>query len=411
MMEEEEESPSPLFLAADAGDVEEVQRLIAAGANVTYDDETGGETALHAAVKAGHKQVVKLLLNAGHSVNTYCDEHYTPLHLAADRDYVDVVEELLRRGAGVNAEDSGDCTPLHYAAEKGFRSIAEVLLNHGASVNSRCHGMFTPLHFAVSREKIDLVTLLLEAGADTKSVNRMRQTPLHLAALSGWVDIAKELLKHGADVAATDFEGRTPLHFACEFGNADMTALLLEAGSDVNAVSQEYGTAIEYATRSGDARCIEALENHCAMLRGADLHVSSPHLGDGAAVDFRCRCKAEVQKMKATKVNGVSASLYDVFVSDVDRAASLLRNDALRSLAAQDMTQLFPIYSSMIVRAVKKATKRLSLMDDAIEALEGLTHSRLPTEIIREVTKFLHDEDLNGVIVAYRGLDLCDRKK
>ncbi len=53
-----------LYLAAGSGNVEEVRRLLKEGADPEAEWESG-ETALHAAEANGHKEVVKLLKDAG----------------------------------------------------------------------------------------------------------------------------------------------------------------------------------------------------------------------------------------------------------------------------------------------------------------------------------------------------------
>ncbi|MBR6976319.1 MAG: ankyrin repeat domain-containing protein, partial [Ottowia sp.] len=55
---------TPLMLAAEAGDIERVRRLIAVGAKLD-DADKQGNTALSLAQAAGHKDIVKMLRSAG----------------------------------------------------------------------------------------------------------------------------------------------------------------------------------------------------------------------------------------------------------------------------------------------------------------------------------------------------------
>ena len=59
-----------LVLAADAGDLEEVKRLLACGIDPDFKSE--GETALFVESKNGHSAIVKVLLAGGAQVDTKC---------------------------------------------------------------------------------------------------------------------------------------------------------------------------------------------------------------------------------------------------------------------------------------------------------------------------------------------------
>jgi len=55
---------TPLHWAAERGDIEKVQELIARGANVNARDNEG-DTPLHLAAQGGHMKVVQVLLRCG----------------------------------------------------------------------------------------------------------------------------------------------------------------------------------------------------------------------------------------------------------------------------------------------------------------------------------------------------------
>jgi len=95
-----------LVLAADAGEAEIVDALLAAGArpSVAADD---GDTALIAAARWGHRAVVARLLAAGADVETRNGDRLTALMAAAGRGDLECVRLLLAAGADPDARVRG----------------------------------------------------------------------------------------------------------------------------------------------------------------------------------------------------------------------------------------------------------------------------------------------------------------
>jgi ankyrin repeat protein len=120
-----------LGYAAYYGDLSEVKRLLAAGAQVNAQDKNG-ITALMAAALEGHREIVEL---------------------------------LLANGAGVNAKTNDGETALIYASIRGDRRVVELLLARGAEVNARTREGKTALTFATRMNHPEARALLIQAGA------------------------------------------------------------------------------------------------------------------------------------------------------------------------------------------------------------------------------------------------------
>lgn len=106
---------SPLWVAAEQGNVETVSFLIEHGADIQLDDEIHGLTPLHIAAKNGHLEVVKLLVEKGadmtvnNSVTNWGDRRLRmattglfgssviPLDIAAKFNHKDVAAFLAER--------------------------------------------------------------------------------------------------------------------------------------------------------------------------------------------------------------------------------------------------------------------------------------------------------------------------
>jgi ankyrin repeat protein len=106
-----------LYQAAERGDTEALEALLACGLDVNRGDDEIGKTALHSAAHGGRPDVVRVLLEHGASVAVRDREfHAQPLVWAAEasraphkdgRDYVAVGQLLLDAGSPVDWE-TGD---------------------------------------------------------------------------------------------------------------------------------------------------------------------------------------------------------------------------------------------------------------------------------------------------------------
>jgi len=139
---------------------------------VTFDD----------AIEAGDLAAVERYIKDDPSlVNRVKDDRtILPLAMACRAGHEDIVGLLIDSGASVNPND--DITPLRCTVLDNNIAIGRLLLDHGASVDRR-DKLFgeTPLHQAVSGGKVEFVQLLLEYGALVDLKNFAGQTPLDLA--------------------------------------------------------------------------------------------------------------------------------------------------------------------------------------------------------------------------------------
>ncbi|KAH0633946.1 hypothetical protein KY285_036697 [Solanum tuberosum] len=90
-----------LHRAARKGDVAEIKKCIAEGANVNGKDQNGW-TPLHRAAFKGRVEVVKVLVNNRAKLDIVDYVGYTPLHLAIEAGQKDVAMYLIAQGAKAN---------------------------------------------------------------------------------------------------------------------------------------------------------------------------------------------------------------------------------------------------------------------------------------------------------------------
>ena len=256
-------SAAHLLRAATQGDLQHVEELLAAGADVNAKSSSG-ETPLHNAAYSGNVALVELLLASGADVNAKDRSGVTPLHVAAQRGYREVAEVLLAHKASVDAKNNVGTAPLQFAAQEGHKEVAQVLVAHKADVNAKSNDGQRPLHAAALNGHTDLVSLLLLNGADVNvKSDDHGLTPLHDAVGKGDASIVKVLLANKADANVVTSNGLTPLDYAAAMGGKAVAELLLASGADINA-KPSGRTALEYAQDSHHDDVVASLRQAAA---------------------------------------------------------------------------------------------------------------------------------------------------
>ena len=124
-----------LLLAARNGNVEDVRRLLRAGANVASKD-SDKRTALSHVAEYGHVETVKFLVKEARAdVESKDNTGRTPLSFAAAYGHLDVVKFLVEeRGADVESKSyiTGR-TPLSRAAANGHLEVVKFLVQEGGA--------------------------------------------------------------------------------------------------------------------------------------------------------------------------------------------------------------------------------------------------------------------------------------
>lgn len=245
-----------VMAAAQVEKVDAVTRWFADGAQLETTDHQG-RTALEAAIRSGHTDVVKMLLTAGANVNAGAGNRTSALHVAAASGKTDIVNALLGAGARVDVVDQDGNAPLHIAvANPTNKEIVRALLDAGARVDAANHDGMQPLHLAARSAGVGTVQTLLASGAKADAVDLHGLRPLHLVAQGGarrmnavrtsagaahtlrkllygleYLTVVKVLLSNGASFDVEDKAGKRPIDYAAEGGFTEMVDVLLAAGA------------------------------------------------------------------------------------------------------------------------------------------------------------------------------------
>ncbi|HEX6999117.1 MAG TPA: ankyrin repeat domain-containing protein [Gammaproteobacteria bacterium] len=347
---------TPLQWAVYEGDVDEVRRLLAAGADVSVANDYGA-TAMSLAAVVANTEILKLLLEAGADPDSPNPEGQTALMAVARTGNVEGAKLLLERGATVDARESwGGQTALMWASARRHPEMMELLIDHGADVNARSihrdyqrhvtaegrpknldSGGFTPLLYAARENCIPCVDVLLANGADIDLPDPDGVSPLLLAIMNVNWDLAKRLIEAGADVNQWDIYGEAPLFTAVglrsrtdggrasidpvnETDGLTIVRMLLEHGADPNmqlffrpagvrgSTNTRGSTPLIRAAANADLEVVELLLEHGAdpTLYMADRQTPIHAVLAGRASEKQALELIEVLYEAGTDVNTVA---------------------------------------------------------------------------------------------------------
>ena len=206
----------------------------ASGPQLEIDALRDGATPLCIACQEGHVDAARLLLDKGAEVDRAKEGGFTPLYIACENNHVDVARLLLDKGAEVDKAMKGGWTPLIIACENGHVDLARLLLNKGADIDrAEEEGGWTPLVFACQNGHVEAARLLLDRGARLDGKQLM-----DVAAKGGHVDVAKLLMERGVRIDHVDPDGSTALHRACHTGDVTKAETFLKLGA-ADAINQK----------------------------------------------------------------------------------------------------------------------------------------------------------------------------
>lgn len=207
---------NPIHLAADLGLTYCLKTLLdapTADPNIRIYFREKESTALHLAADEGNADCVNLLLAKGAEAKIKNHRGVTPLHLAARTSSLECVESLLRNGnANPNAEDFDKRTPLHAAIGRSSASIQiiENLIMWGANINQKDVFGFSAMHLAALEGFPECVDTLIYFGGDVTT--RSRKNTTALGTIAHKIPDSLAIIKYSFDNAITLHESDDPLN-------------------------------------------------------------------------------------------------------------------------------------------------------------------------------------------------------
>ena len=198
LYQKNEKQHTPLHIAAARGHTKMARLLLKSGADVNGQNQGWEWRPIVCAAWNNHIGIVKLLIAHGADVT---ESGGNPVHFAGQRQHKQICRLLIDAGAIDNLVKNSDPNVLQtFRAAYKFdkKQLSKLLKLHPELANSKdVHGR-TPLHEACTNGDMEIVKLLIESGANVNTKNDNNQSPLHRAIAHRHKNIIKLLKSAGA---------------------------------------------------------------------------------------------------------------------------------------------------------------------------------------------------------------------
>ena len=192
-------------------------------------------TPLDKAVSAGTiKEINRILKNKSALQKVASERMEYLIYVAAKAGHLDVLDILLKAKSSSGAAGVPGGITLAAAASEGQEEALQVLLDHGANIDARDEFGVTALMTAVKYNNKSCTDFLLTKGADASLRDNRGRTAMYLVAELGYLGVLKYLFGHEVEIDTPDDEGITPLMAAVKNYNMGCAKLLVNRGASAS---------------------------------------------------------------------------------------------------------------------------------------------------------------------------------
>lgn len=319
--------------AAMRGDVARVREYLDLGMDVNAVYANGAK-ALISAIRNGHIEVVRLLLERGAKAMTTSTAkawgtafHADALSLAAEGGHLEMVRLLIKAGADAKKSRMFGQSALEAAARNGHAEVIRELIRAGASI--RTSDALEALEGAVRNRKQDAAFALLTAGM--KPRGREGANLLVSAAEKGMVRVVKALLAAGVDPKQRNEFDEAALQVAKAGGHKEIVAVLEKARSP----QASPGLQLVEAAEEGDVRTV-----HRLILEGVDIESRD---AKGATALIRASANGHLAAMSALLKAGANPNA----------ATRTVKRDSKQLFHHMELTSETPLSCAVSARCLR----------------------------------------------------------
>lgn len=236
---------TPLHLAIKEGHLDVIRSLMQKNVSVDVTD-VKGNSVYHLAATTNETIIKLVTQKESRLLNIPNEAGKTPLHLACEGDKPDCVKALLCAGADVNVAATHDSTlPIHSAmAANSTHCAKEIIAMYPNQLNAKDMKQGgTPLHWATSRE---IINAMADLGCSINARNFHGLTALHKMVQNNRLACVLTLLSRGVEVNVADDEGNLAVHLA---SSAAVLQALLVFGANTNVINNK-GSVVRHVVAS-----------------------------------------------------------------------------------------------------------------------------------------------------------------
>ena len=260
---------TPLLYAVQFGGQDNIETLLAQGANTNVRDHRGNGV-LHIASARGRAAILKYLLEKDDTldVNATNNAGDTPLIISGHCGHQDCLSVLLDLGADPTFKNKKELTLLHSVALEGRLDIFLFLKHREIRLDLEAcdDGDATPLLCAAARGHALIVQELLDQGADTRAVDWQGLSALDLAVVYGRNNVVSLLLQGYDNLFSYPGMGKTEvplLNTAASNGHMEVFRTLMSKGADIRATDDKGWTVVHAAALYSKQSILEEIFRHC----------------------------------------------------------------------------------------------------------------------------------------------------
>ena len=248
-----------IFACAILGKATDAEILLKRNPDLARATTPDGMTALHYAARAGHRDVVEILLRYHSDVNALDNRGRTALMEACHggpwkfEPAEDIIQLLLDHNAQIDL--------IQAAATGRTDLIASILDRDGSVIDSPDAQGKTALFHAAHNNRLAAVKLLVERGADVNRSDAVGIAALHRTSQQCSDELIQYLIDHGADA-----------HLCCYVACGDEAGtrkMLARRPESANEILYEYN-AVGYAIHSWQLGTLRVLLEHGCTLSTVD---------------------------------------------------------------------------------------------------------------------------------------------
>ncbi|KAK4760341.1 hypothetical protein SAY87_005234 [Trapa incisa] len=252
---------TPLHVAAWAGCPDVVSFIIDKASGIYADIEDSqvkvghkkllrmtnedGDNPLHCAVRNGHFQVAKLLLEADPELSRQVNNaEESPLYIATAKEFPEIADLILSTSSSPFHGGTNGMTALHAAVYyQLYGTLKKLVKKRPEMIKEGDILGWTPLHYAAHFGNENAVKLFLKKDSSSAYLqDRDGESALHIAASRGRITVMKELLRSRPDCCyLSDNKGRTVLHAAVLGGQVISVQYILDDPQLLGLVNEADG--------------------------------------------------------------------------------------------------------------------------------------------------------------------------